>query len=128
MALIRITTIVLAVYWLALFVATHLPAQALPSMGSDKLYHLAAFGGLGFLLSWALSLMVHGAGKQILLVLTIAALYASFDEWSQQFVVGRTPDVADFAADLCGTILGLACFMIARTVLTRYSPLADEAS
>lgn len=126
MALIRITTIVLGVYWAALFVATHLPSQALPSMGSDKFYHVAAFAGLGFLLTWAISLAVRGLGKQVALVLLIAALYASFDEWSQQFVVGRQPDVADFVADLCGTVLGLVCFMLARAVLTREASLADE--
>jgi VanZ family protein len=128
MALIRVTTIVLGVYWLALFVATHLPSRALPSMGSDKFYHVAAFGGLGFLLSWAMSLAVRSSRKQVVLVLVIAALYASFDEWSQRFVAGRQPDVADFVADMCGTALGLLCFVILRTILARAMPLADELS
>lgn len=128
MALIRITTIVLGVYWLALFVATHLPSQSLPTMGSDKFYHVAAFGGLGFLLSWATSLLVRNPAKQLVLVLLIAALYASFDEWSQQFVVGRQPDVADFVADVCGAALGLVCFMVVRAFLPRETSLAEEVS
>lgn len=128
MALIRITTIVLGVYWLALFVATHLPSRALPSLGSDKFYHVAAYGGLGFLLSWATSLLVRAPRRQMVLVMVIAALYALFDEWSQRFVAGRTPDAADFVADLCGTALGLMCFMILRAILTRETSLADELS
>jgi VanZ family protein len=128
MALIRITTIVLGVYWLAIFTATHLPTRALPTVGSDKFYHVVAFAGLGFLLCWASSLFVRGALRQAVLVLVIAALYASFDEWSQRFVAGRHPDVEDFAADMCGAALGLACFMIVRAILTRESRLADELS
>ena len=126
MALIRITTVVLGVYWLALFVATHLPSQSLPSMGSDKVYHVAAFAGLGFLLSWAASLMVRGVHRQVPLVLVIATLYASFDEWSQQFVVGRTPVIADFGAALGGAAVGLLCLLALRAVLVRDASLAEE--
>lgn len=115
MAVIRMTTIVLGVYWLAIFAATHLPGSSLPSLGSDKLYHVAAFGGLGLLLSAVMALRVRDMRVHASAVLTIALLYAMFDEWSQQFVAGRSPDVKDFAADACGTLMGLFCFWIVRS-------------
>lgn len=126
MALIRVTTILLGVYWSAIFVATHLPASSLPALGSDKAYHLIAFGGLSGLLSWVVSLKVRNLAAQIGLVLTICILYAMFDEWSQQFVAGRQPDVRDVLADAYGALLGVLAFRLARVVLVRDAPLAKQ--
>ena len=126
-AVIRATSILLGVYWLAIFVATHLPAQALPSIGSDKLYHLAAFGGLGLLLSWVTSAFIRDVRAHALVVLSIALLYAMFDEWSQQFVAGRQPDLMDVIADASGALLGLVCFWLVRLVLTGEVRLAKQS-
>ena len=122
MAVIRATSILLGVYWLAIFAATHLPGQSLPSVGSDKLYHVIAFGGLGLLLSAVMSLRVRDARTHAVLVLSIALLYALLDEWSQQFVAGRHPDVKDFVADACGTLLGLVSFWLVRLMFTSARP------
>ncbi|MCC6508721.1 MAG: VanZ family protein [Pirellulaceae bacterium] len=119
MALLRITSTLLGVYWLAIFVATHLPSSSLPSLGSDKAYHLIAFSGLSFLLSWVVSLKLPSAKLQISIVLTITILYAMFDEWSQQFVAGRQPDVADVVADAGGVCLGVLAFWLTRPWLLR---------
>lgn len=110
MNLIRITSTVLAVYWVAIFVATHLPGSSLPNLGSDKLYHLGAFFGLSVLLSWALSQRITRAGTLAVTVLAISIAYALFDEWSQQFVPHRTPDLNDALADSCGAALGVILF------------------
>jgi VanZ family protein len=128
MAVIRATTILLGVYWLAIFAATHLPGQSLPSVGSDKLYHVVAFGGLGLLLSAVMSLRFRHARSHAMVVLSIALLYAVLDEWSQQFVAGRNPDVKDFIADSCGTLLGLVSFWIARLLVSSEARLAKQAS
>lgn len=110
MNLIRLTSTVLAVYWLAIFVATHLPGSSLPSLGSDKAYHLLAFFGLSVLLSWVLSQTVASGLTRVIAVLAISIAYAIFDEWSQQFVPHRTPDLADAVADACGATLGVIAF------------------
>ena len=128
MAVIRVTTILLGVYWVAIFVATHLPSRSLPSVGSDKVYHLIAFGGLGVMLSWTLSLCIRDARKHALAVLIIAVLYAMFDEWSQQFVAGRQPDLMDVAADACGAVLGLVSFWVLRGLLAGDVRLARQPS
>lgn len=127
MALIRLTTILLGVYWLAIFVATHLPSSSLPSLGSDKTYHLIAFGGLSLLLSWVMSQTIRSVAKQTVMVLAICMLYALFDEWSQQFVAGRQPDVSDVLADAYGTVLGVLAFRLARVWLPREAPLPKQA-
>ena len=118
MNLIRITSTILAVYWVALFVATHLPGSSLPKLGSDKAYHLMAFFGLSVLLNWVLSQKIPSARTRIIFVLVIAIVYAIFDEWSQQFVPNRSPDVADAIADACGAALGVIAFGLAMRVPT----------
>ena len=128
MAVIRVTSILLGVYWLAIFIATHLPSRSLPSVGSDKVYHLIAFGGLGAMLSWTLSLWIRGGRLHAAVVLMIALVYAAFDEWSQQFVVGRQPDIMDVAADACGAVLGLVGFWMLRSILTSEVRLAKQPS
>ena len=118
MNLIRITSTILAVYWVALFLATHLPGSSLPKLGSDKAYHLMAFFGLSVLLNWVLSQKIPSARTRIISVLAIAIVYAIFDEWSQQFVPNRSPDVADAIADACGAALGVIAFGLAMRVPT----------
>lgn len=123
MTLLRLTSSVLAVYWVAIFIATHLPGSSLPKLGSDKVYHLAAFFGLSVLLSWVMSHKIAGAGSRALVVLAIAISYAIFDEWTQQFVPNRTPDLADAFADSCGAALGVIVFgLMMRVVTTSKQP------
>lgn len=122
-AVIRIGAVILGVYWLAIFVATHLPAPVLPTIGSDKLYHMAAFSGLSFLLSWSFSAKFRSAAQLVLTVVSVTLLYAMFDEWSQQFVAGRQPDVEDVVADLAGTLIGLTAYFTARAIVrSLYGP------
>lgn len=124
MTLIRITSSILAVYWLAIFVATHLPGSALPPLGSDKAYHLMAFFGLSVLLSWVLAQKIASARTRISAVLVITISYAIFDEWSQQFVANRTPDVSDVVADACGAALGVILFALAMKVFKGFKQFA----
>lgn len=114
-ALIRIGCI-LGVYWLAIFIATHLPSQSMPVVASDKLAHLVAFSGLGFLLTWAVSRTGRSVRWQAFRVLTIALVYASIDEWSQRFVAGRQPDLEDVLADVLGAGVGLIGFYLIRSL------------
>jgi VanZ family protein len=110
MTLLRITSAILAVYWLGIFVATHLPGSSLPPLGSDKAYHLMAFFGLSVLLNWVMSQKIDNHSTRILVVMSITVGYAIFDEWSQQFVPNRSPDVSDAIADACGAALGVLAF------------------
>jgi VanZ family protein len=92
-------------YWIALVVATHLPPDRmvpLPGRWTDKLIHLACFGGLGALTVWAKKIRTPGG-----VVVTLAALgvFAALDEWTQAWV-GRQPGLDDWCADVVGITAG----------------------
>lgn len=100
-------------YWGALFVATHVPLPPLPAagMGSDKVAHIAAFAGLGFLAAlWAALSGTLTLGRVLLLLAALAA-YGAVDEWLQQFV-NRVTDFDDWIADIFGAAIGVAIVWI----------------
>ncbi len=116
----RIAVFILSAYWLLIFVGTHLPAPALPALGtSDKLLHLAAFAGLAFLLAWAIPSGRWPLSRNLALAAAIAFGYAVLDELSQQFIPGRTCDPLDVAADTVGILIGLASYLAARGCIIR---------
>jgi VanZ family protein len=46
------------------------------------------------------------------LALAIAAAYGIFDELHQSFVPGRSADILDWFADVCGALIGIgACWL-----------------
>lgn len=104
-------------YWGVLFVATHIPLPPLPAsgMGSDKVAHVAAFAGLGFLCALWLALAGRLTSGRTLLLLAVLAVYGAVDEWLQQFV-GRFTDFDDWIADVSGAVIGIAVVWVLQTV------------
>lgn len=112
----------LVCYWAVIFLGTHLPGTlgALPRI-NDKILHLGAYAGLGFLLSAALT--AYGLRRGTLIItLALAALYGCFDELTQLLVRGRQAELADWAADVFGAGLGGVAFAIAILILARRFP------
>jgi VanZ family protein len=108
----RIWQLILAGYWLALFVATHLPNDMpiLPSGRSDKLVHFAAYAILAVLLATTWQLTAGHLTARHLVVLWIAiVLYGAIDEWTQ-IPVGRDCNLWDWTADAVGALTALAIF------------------
>ena len=103
--------LVLSLYWLTIFAATHLPLRTmrlkhvrylgslvLDSHVLDKVAHAGAFAGLAFLLTW-LARASGGRGWKLFGgVLGLAAAYGIFDETTQALARDRTPDVLDWLA------------------------------
>lgn len=124
---------ILAVYWVAMFIATHLPpSQVSIPGGSDKSIHALAFFGLGFLLSlWKWFKRPQSIATSIRTWLMILG-YACVDELLQG-PVGRTPDIHDGFADMIGATAGIAVAYFAgfrcERLLNRpaNSPAAEEA-
>ena len=105
------------IYWIGLFVSTHIPLPSLPSVpaGSDKVVHLAAFAGLGFLTGLWLAVRGRLTIAHLVLLLAVLLVYGALDEWLQQFV-NRHTDIRDWTADAIGATLGLAVVWILQTV------------
>jgi VanZ family protein len=102
----------LAVYWIAIFVGTHVP-HGVHGVGrvNDKVLHFGAYAGLAFLLAAALTSMRVRFGS-LLLPIAIAAIYGCVDELSQMAVAGRHAEFTDWAADVFGAGLGVSIFCV----------------
>ena len=105
----RLATVLLVCYWIALFVATHVPMPG--SMHhvphGDKLAHFAAYAGLAFLFAFALQ------GKNVSLVgyacvLGVVAAYGLVDEGIQWLIPSRSASIKDWIADVAGGVAGIS--------------------
>jgi len=109
--------VLLAVYWLVLFVGTHWPK--LPGIhvpGKDKTLHAVAFAILTGILLYALTRRAWLARRWpiALAAIVIAAVYGAIDEWTQPYT-GRTCDLLDWAADVLGAVsVGLGYLIATR--------------
>jgi VanZ family protein len=113
--------VLLIAYWLAMFVATHVPRvpQQLSLMpGGDKSQHLIAYAGLAFLIGIRQSVGDSLGRKRAMFVFGIVALYGVIDELTQ-IPVGRTADVNDWLADVTGAGAGLGLLTALRATLSR---------
>jgi VanZ family protein len=102
--------VVLASYWFALLVGTHVPPEfpGLPPEGYDKIVHFSAFAGLAALVAiawryvWGRLHVWSAVAAWLILV-----AYAAGDEITQPWF-RRTCDLYDWRADACGAAVGLA--------------------
>ena len=98
----------LAIYWLSLFIGTHLPRvpQVLAEQG-DKTLHFCAYAGLAsLLLAWRISCGLVSM-RTVLLLFVIVAAYGVMDETTQP-LVGRFCDLEDWIADIMGASIAMA--------------------
>ena len=115
-----------ALSWAGLiFYLSSQPSIETPALfpGQDKLFHLIAFGILGFLAMGArqASGQDHSTG-QVWQVVFAVMLYGILDEVHQYFVPGRHADVYDVLADASGGLLGAwAMYWLVRVVARRSS-------
>ncbi len=99
-------------YWIALFVATHVPDTGTGTMGfehADKAAHFATY----FLLAWLggrylCSGLPGGetrpnAARTLWVWAAVYCAYGGADEWLQRFV-SRTPSLGDWLADSTGIV------------------------
>ncbi len=108
--------IALPVYWIALLAATHYPRVRIPGElpSSDKVVHFVAFGVLAALFWRFLAARPRPVtAATVWIAALVLVLYATLDEYTQQFV-GRYTDLADWVADLAGILCVLAALEIRR--------------
>ncbi len=117
---VRIATVLLILYWLAIFTGTHWPRVSLPRIDNiDKVFHCVGFAGLAFLMAWAIPTQIGKPRWNVLIAAVVCVSYAAIDEFTQ-IPVGRTADVADWMADCLGVLLGLTAYLVTRTLLWRH--------
>ena len=112
--------VILLVYWLALFVATHVPdvpnKTGLPY--GDKLAHTVAYAILAWLAAMVLRILHWPLTRICVTVFMTCAIYGAIDEWLQQYT-GRRSDVLDWTADVVGASIGLAIFLVSHETVRR---------
>jgi VanZ family protein len=112
---------VTVLYWLALFIGTHIPLRLPPGSvpeGGDKLLHFVAYLGLAYLLGLWLSVKQPMSARHYLMILLVIAVYGALDELLQG-PVNRNPDVYDWIADVFGGIAGLMLLYATRQLCRR---------
>jgi len=114
----RLAMVVLAIYWLGIFVGTHLPNFGeivdLRLRINDKVKHFSAFFLLGSLLCYVTN--SSRWWKRFSLIGLAGMSYAAVDEITQNFIPGRYPDVLDFAADAAGLWTAILLYVAAKWV------------
>lgn len=112
--LLRYAGVVLATYWVLIFVGTHLPQQRTappPWVAFDKTFHFAGYAGLAFLFAAFWTRRRSLGAMEYLLILFAMSFYAAADELTQALpFIGRHCDFWDWIADVSGATLGLATF------------------
>jgi VanZ family protein len=101
--------VVLASYWAALFVATHVPMEMvlLPGGVPDLIPHFITYALLAFLLAAALQVTARRVnGRQFFAAWVLLVVYGAIDETTQP-LVGRQASLWDWLADAAGAAVGL---------------------
>jgi hypothetical protein len=133
---------VAAVYWVFLFMLTHLPGRALgyllnrmpigihaAAAANDKVQHAIAFFGLGVILCGAYEAWRPNREWGYLGVFLAIAVYGGLDEFTQGFVGSRQSDFRDWLADLGGAALGVGLmFLVASFWRARSSAASADVS
>ncbi len=102
-------------YMCLIFIISSLEQPPLPMpefewLTIDKLYHFVEYALLGAMLAFA---FVNAPPRRLPLrwrwtaAAIVAILYGATDEWHQTFVPGRLATVADWVADVLGSIAGV---------------------
>lgn len=121
----RAAFLLAALCWAGLiFYLSSQPSIDAPALfpGQDKLFHLIAFGMLGFLTMGTLQATHSGyQSKQLWRVALAMMLYGISDEFHQHFVPGRFVDAYDVLADAVGGLLGAWVMYYLSRMLARRS-------
>ena len=99
----------LVIYWVLIFVGTHMPLDELPvemEPGVDKIIHFLLYFPLAFLLAAQRQIQTRA---QWVSALGILLAYAAFDEISQ-IPVNRSAEFLDWVLDSIGSVAGLYAY------------------
>jgi len=104
------------VAWAAVIItATSMPSGVVPQgVGSyDKAAHFGMYAIFGYLLTRD-GFGVAGRWWSAVLAVIVASGFGAVDEWHQQYIPGRSTELADWHADTLGAIAGAFAYAIFR--------------
>jgi hypothetical protein len=100
---------VLGTYTFALVLGTHLPADVLTDFSKhDKTIHFVAYFVLAVLAFAYRTARGGDFGKSFAAIIIGVVAFAAVDEYSQRYIPGRSPDIADWWIDNAGVALAAA--------------------
>lgn len=79
----------------------------------DLLAHGALYGGLGWLVARALRRTGRWGRLALFTAMVCGMVFAAGDELHQRWIPGRTPELADWTADVVGLAAGLLAAAVA---------------
>ncbi|MDA0834545.1 MAG: VanZ family protein [Planctomycetota bacterium] len=127
----KLTVMTLAVYWLVLFIGTHvqIPSEVNQVLqeGNDKLIHAGMYALLAILWGTWRSTLTTWTWRETVHGIIILALYGMADELLQ-IPVGRNGDFADWLADCFGLCTGFIICGSIFAVLPRLARSRPSAS
>jgi VanZ family protein len=107
-----------------ILIATSIPGALLRGApfipGGDKVVHALLYGTFGYLVCRGVEASGVPGMRRVVTLLAMIGVFAAFDEWHQQFIPGRSTEVADWMADMAGATVGMT---ISRTALWRRGPV-----
>ena len=114
--LLRLFWTLTAVFWVSIFVATHIPAQRLPDVSvSDKFMHFVAYFVLASLVYISTRLTNPSRNGLGATVIAIAMVYGAIDELLQP-LVNRNADLDDWLYDVGGAVCAVFLLAAARRI------------
>jgi VanZ family protein len=110
--LTKVATPAAAIYWLALYVGTHIPNpdMLIGAHVSDKVLHFGAYFGLYLVLAVRIRILREAwpTVRQTIILAAMTSLYSAFDEITQGIpIINRHPDIMDAVADCGGVVAAI---------------------
>lgn len=101
--------LVAVIYWITLFVATHIPREFhILSRGRDKVAHFFAFALLAILITACVRRWWGLSWSKCLAILAAIAVYGALDEYLQAVLTPpRRADIKDWVMDVAGGLAGI---------------------
>ncbi len=104
----RLALVILCVYWVGIFIASHIPKPYVPKGWdvSGMRLHAGAYFVLALLVfvNAGLFRRVYLTSKKTWLLVGVIAAYAGLDEFLQNFIPGRDGSAVDWAIDMAGCL------------------------
>ncbi len=110
----RMRTALCGCLFVGAFVTSHMPPPPVPSrpLINDKVMHFTGFVLLGMVSIWR-GLTVgrpYPVGAAFIWLMALGA-YGAVDEWTQP-IMGRSCELFDWVADVCGAMVGIAIILL----------------